>query len=134
MTITAAATRASCTGCNGAYTLRADGTMRAHRAAGRRCPGSLQPPMVEPPEPPPPASPTLTRALPPEVLACEHLWSGWTRLPRTTEDFRRCESCRHVELQQRQPCVLCGDQDARAFEVPGYGTAYVCEPCMQGLG
>lgn len=39
-----------------------------------------------------------------------------------------------LRRQQRQPCVLCGDQDARAFEVPGYGTAYVCEPCMQGLG
>ena len=130
--MTAAATRASCTGCNGAYTLRADGTMRAHRTAGRRCIGSLQPPIVALP----PAPPTLTstRTLPPEVVACQHLWSGWTRLPRTTEDFRRCESCQHVELQPRQPCVLCGDQDARAFEVPDYGTAYVCTPCMQGLG
>lgn len=128
--MTAAATRASCTGCDGAYTLRTDGTLRAHRTAGRRCTGSLQPPMVEMLPPPPP----MSRTLPHEVLACQHLWSGWTRRPHSTEDFRRCESCQHVELQPRQPCVLCGGQDARAFEVPDYGMAYVCSPCMQGLG
>ncbi|ORV13569.1 hypothetical protein AWB94_04945 [Mycolicibacterium canariasense] len=114
------------------YALRADGTVRAHGVTGRgRCPGSYQPPRVVAVPAPVPSAPV--RPLPPEVAACDHLWSGWTHLPRTRDDFRRCEHCRHVELQPRQPCALCGDEDARALEVPDYGTAYVCMPCLSDV-
>lgn len=109
--------------------MRLDGTMRAHRVAGVRCAGSFQPPRKVTTTAQPPAP---TRPLPAEVVNCDHYWSGWTRRPNSTEDFRRCELCAHVELQQRKPCALCGDQDARAYEVPDYGTAYVCTSCLQG--
>lgn len=122
------AVRGDCCACRGNYALRSDGLVRVHGISLHEpCTGSMRPPAA----PAPPAVPS--QPLPPEVAACDHEWSGWTRLPGTTEDFRRCEQCRHVELQARQPCVLCGDQDARAFEVPDYSTAYVCGPCLQGL-
>ncbi|MCG7592408.1 hypothetical protein [Mycobacterium sp. PSTR-4-N] len=66
------------------------------------------------------------------TLADEHQMSGWTRLPTTTLDFRRCLDCGHIETQERQPCTLCGSTEARAYEVPGYGLAYVCTPCLKG--
>ena len=118
------AARGDCPACCGGYVLRTDGKLRAHRAEGRMCPGSGQPPKA-----PAPAAPA--RPLPASVLACEHAWSGWTRLPFSTSDFRQCSGCGHVELQERQPCALCAAADARAYEIPDYGTAYVCAPCLQ---
>lgn len=117
------AARADCAGCDVAYVVRADGTLRAHKVSGRRCSGSLKPPRAAPV--------AVARSLRPEVLACQHDWSGWTRLPSSATDFRQCAVCRHVEMQERKPCALCADADARAYEVPDYGTAYVCTPCLE---
>lgn len=124
------AVRGDCVDCRGNYALRGDGMVRVHGITSRGpCTGSMRPPAARTP-----AAPAVpARPLPPEVQACAHEWSGWTRLPLSGVDFRRCHLCRHVELQNRQPCVLCGDLDARAFEVPDYGTAYVCVPCLRGL-
>lgn len=67
-----------------------------------------------------------------QTMCVDHDMSGWTRLPTTTLDFRRCHDCGHTELQERQPCKLCGAAESRAYEVPGYGVAYVCTPCLEG--
>lgn len=129
------AVRGDCVDCQGNYALRGDGLVRVHGITSRGpCTGSMRPPAARTPAAPAPIA-VPARPLPPEVQACAHEWSGWTRLPtRSGEDFRRCEHCGHVELQPRQPCVLCADPDARAFDVPDYGTAYVCAPCIDGLG
>ncbi|MGU3650662.1 hypothetical protein [Mycolicibacterium sp. A43C] len=141
--------RGACTDCAGDYALRSDGLVRVHGITGRGpCSGSMKPPAALPPtelvdgrDSPPCGCEFDGQSDDPKdvwigcaVHACDHQWSGWTRLPTgTAEDFRRCALCAHVELQPRRPCVLCGGQDARAFEVPDYGTAYVCDPCMKGL-
>ena len=145
------AVRGDCVDCRGDYALRSDGLVRVHGITSRGpCTGSMRPPAGRTPPTRPPAVQVVDSSPcgcafdaqsddPKDVWigcrkhACEHHWSGWTRLPGTREDFRRCALCRHVELQPRRPCVLCGDQDTRAFEVPEYGTAYVCTPCLQGL-
>lgn len=63
-----------------------------------------------------------------------HTMSGWTQLPTTTIDFRRCHECGHTETQERQPCALCKACNTRALEVPDYGLAYLCQPCIDEAG
>lgn len=60
-----------------------------------------------------------------------HLMSGWTHLPTTTLDFRRCLDCGHTETQPRANCALCRANNTRAVEVPDYGLAYICQPCIE---
>lgn len=139
------ARKGTCQVCGGSYTITAAGMVRMHAgpdgivgldhcAGGGNAPAEAVPRNQPPPPPdPPPAPPPAVRALPPEVLGCDHYWSGWTHLPSTDHDFRQCLHCQHVELQQRQPCRLCGAAEAKAFEVPDYGTAYVCTPCLGDL-
>ena len=132
-----------CSACPGVYAMRADGTMRSHRVEGRRCTGSFQPPrgatpvLVDGPAPcgcefDSQSSDPIDVWIGCLLHSCDHSWSGWTRLPGTTEDFRRCGHCQLIQMQQRQPCALCAAADARAYEVPDYGTAYVCTTCLQG--
>ena len=60
-----------------------------------------------------------------------HTMTGWTQLPTTTFDFRRCTECGYTETHERPNCALCQATNTRAVEIPDYGLAYICQPCIE---